>query len=182
MDGRNLLPLLTGEEPEWWRRCLMIEDVERGWYSLRTTTHWYTEWDTGETELYDLVADPDQMESIHDSAPDSLMTELSATLATFKFCSAQSCRRADGGLDTVMPWNAITGRFLALGACENAHIRRTSEKTPSPTLVNKGKREGLGTPATRTRCARTSTGSPTFPRRKARDRRVVMGPRRPGCR
>jgi arylsulfatase A-like enzyme len=103
MDGRNLLPLLAGEEPQWWRKYLLIEDVQQGWYSLRTPTHWYTEWDTGETELYDLAADPDQMQSIHDSAPNSLMRELSATLATFKFCSAQSCRRADGGLDTVLP-------------------------------------------------------------------------------
>jgi hypothetical protein len=46
--------------------------VEKGWYSLRTPTHWYTEWDTGEKELYDLVADPNQMRSIHGSAGGAL--------------------------------------------------------------------------------------------------------------
>jgi N-acetylglucosamine-6-sulfatase len=106
MDGRNLLPILAGEEPEWWRRCLMIENVEKGWYSLRTPTHWYTEWDTGEKELYDLLEDPEQMESIHrsaDPAIQGMIAELSTTLGTLKRCSGQTCRRADGGLDTVVP-------------------------------------------------------------------------------
>jgi len=106
MDGRNLLPILAGEEPEWWRRCLMIEDVEKGWYSLRTPTHWYTEWDTGEKELYDLIADPEQMQSIHDSNDPqvkAMLAELSATLSDLKGCSGLSCRRADRGLDTVVP-------------------------------------------------------------------------------
>ena len=105
MDGRNLLPILAGEEPEWWRRCLMIENVEKGWYSLRTPTHWYTEWNTGEKELYDLRVgkDPEQMESLHrstDPAIQAMIGELSTTLGTLRRCSGQSCRRADGGLDT----------------------------------------------------------------------------------
>lgn len=106
MDGRNLLPILAGEEPEWWRRCLMIEDVEKGWYSLRTPTHWYTEWDTGEKELYDLTSDPEQMKSIHNSSDPqvkAMLAELSTTLGKLKGCSRRSCRRADGGLDTVVP-------------------------------------------------------------------------------
>ena len=103
MDGRSLLPILGGEEPEWWRRCLMIENVEKGWYSLRTPTHWYTEWDTSEKELYDLLEDPEQMESIHGSADPALLEELSATLGAMKGCSGRSCRRADGGLDTRVP-------------------------------------------------------------------------------
>jgi N-acetylglucosamine-6-sulfatase len=108
MDGRNLLPILAGEEPEWWRRCLMIENVEKGWYSLRTPTHWYTEWNTGEKELYDLRVgkDPEQMESLHrstDPAIQAMIAELSTTLGTLRRCSGQSCRRADGGLDTVVP-------------------------------------------------------------------------------
>jgi N-acetylglucosamine-6-sulfatase len=103
MDGRSLLPILAGEKPEWWRRCLMIEDVEKGWYSLRTPTHWYTEWDTGEKELYDLVADPNQMRSIHGSADPALLAALSETLDTLKSCSGRSCRRADGDLDTLVP-------------------------------------------------------------------------------
>jgi len=81
----------------------MIENVEKGWYSLRTPTHWYTEWDTGEKELYDLLADPHQMESVHDTADHALLDELSATLGAMKGCSGRSCRRADGGLDTLVP-------------------------------------------------------------------------------
>jgi hypothetical protein len=84
----------------------MIEDVEKGWYSLRTPTHWYTEWDTGEKELYDLIADPEQMQSIHDSNDPqvkAMLAELSATLSDLKGCSGLSCRRADRGLDTVVP-------------------------------------------------------------------------------
>jgi hypothetical protein len=82
----------------------MIEDVEKGWYSLRTPTHWYTEWDSGEEkELYNLIADPEQMESIHDSADPMLLKELSEALGALKSCSGRSCRRADGGLDTLVP-------------------------------------------------------------------------------
>ena len=77
----------------------MIENVEKGWYSLRTPTHWYTEWDSGEKELYDLLEDPEQMESVHGSADPALLEELSATLVALKGCSGRSCRRADGGLD-----------------------------------------------------------------------------------
>jgi hypothetical protein len=80
--------------------------IPRGFYSLRTPTHWYTEWDNGEKVLYDLLEDPEQMESIHDSDDpevEAMLAELSATLAKLKRCSGQTCRRADGGLDTVVP-------------------------------------------------------------------------------
>jgi N-acetylglucosamine-6-sulfatase len=93
MDGRSLWPLLRGEASPDWRRYLMIEDVAAGWYSLRSPTHWYTEWDGGFRELYDLRTDPDMMESQHrDPANDALMADLSDRLADLKRCSGAECR------------------------------------------------------------------------------------------
>jgi hypothetical protein len=46
------------------------------------------------------------MQSIHDSNDPqvkAMLAELSATLSDLKGCSGLSCRRADRGLDTVVP-------------------------------------------------------------------------------
>ena len=96
MDGRSLLPLLRGETPEW-RRSLYIENIVEGWFSLRTPTHWYTEWDDGSVELYDLRSDPDQMRSVHrDSENDAIMFDLSATLRQMRHAQGVELRALEG--------------------------------------------------------------------------------------
>jgi len=74
-DGLSLLPLLDGEADALERTFIYEESLhDKGlspaWYGLRTTkafdpeARWaYTEYSTGERELYDLVADPDQLEN-----------------------------------------------------------------------------------------------------------------------
>lgn len=75
-DGMSFLPLLDGRmtEPQW-RQAAISEWTENelfpavpSWRSIRTHTHRYTELSAhslatsgAETELYDLVADPDEM-------------------------------------------------------------------------------------------------------------------------
>ena len=37
------------------------------WWQVRTSRYAYVEYETGETELYDLIEDPDQLENIADT-------------------------------------------------------------------------------------------------------------------
>jgi N-acetylglucosamine-6-sulfatase len=70
-EGRSLLPLLAGE-PGPWIEELVLERLgdeadEPGSYcGVRTGSHKFIHWGTGEEELYDLVADPYEMRSLHD--------------------------------------------------------------------------------------------------------------------
>jgi arylsulfatase A-like enzyme len=77
-DGRNLMPLLDGSVDRLNRRFIYEEMLHPGtrktgrpaWYGIRTTLgysnmRWvYTEYATGERELYDLTADPHQLENL----------------------------------------------------------------------------------------------------------------------
>ncbi len=63
--------------------------------AVRTETHKYVEYDTGEVELYDLMADPYEMESIHESADPALLEDLKARLEALKSCSEEGCREAE---------------------------------------------------------------------------------------
>lgn len=67
-DGRSLLPLMDREPG--WTSCALIEKHPDprdpgAFYGLRTERYTYVEHDTGEVELYDLAADPYQMQSVH---------------------------------------------------------------------------------------------------------------------
>ena len=93
VDGVDLLPLLDGDADALDRRFIYEEYLhpKRGrpaWYGLRTTggyapdERWsYTEYDTGEVELYDLLADPWQLENLAASAEHAVVRdELGAML------------------------------------------------------------------------------------------------------
>lgn len=73
-QGRSLLPLLRGERPADWRRNFYYRyyhdpgdhDV-REHYGVRTETHKLIRFPkSGESELYDLVADPDETRNLFD--------------------------------------------------------------------------------------------------------------------
>ncbi len=63
--------------------------------AIRTSDYLYVEYATGERELYDLHADPYELESLHATAGASLITQLSGRLAGLKNCAAESCRAAE---------------------------------------------------------------------------------------
>ena len=63
--------------------------------AARTETHKYVEHENGEKELYDLEADPYEMESIHESADLALIEDLKAKLEALKSCSEEGCREAE---------------------------------------------------------------------------------------
>jgi N-acetylglucosamine-6-sulfatase len=68
---------------------------QRGYQAIRTETHKYVEYNNGEVELYDLSADPYELESIHESADPALLEDLKAKLEALKSCSEEGCREAE---------------------------------------------------------------------------------------
>jgi N-acetylglucosamine-6-sulfatase len=63
--------------------------------AIRTGTHKYVEYDNGDVELYDLEADPYELESLHESADPALLEDLKAKLDALKSCSEEGCQEAE---------------------------------------------------------------------------------------
>ena len=66
-----------------------------GFQAIRTGTHKYVEYNNGDVELYDLTADPYELESLHESADPALVEDLKARLEALKSCSEQGCKEAE---------------------------------------------------------------------------------------
>ena len=96
-DGRSLAPLLGGDEDPSWRTSVLLERLPtpRGYQAVRTETHKYVEYNNGETELYDLRADPYELDNIYESADASLVEDLKARLEALRDCSEEGCREAE---------------------------------------------------------------------------------------
>jgi arylsulfatase A-like enzyme len=100
VDGESLLPLLNAEPlpVEEWRSDFLLEHwgPEEGgiteYAALRSTDRLYVEYPGGERELYDLEADPGQLQSLHEKADPELLAWLSARLAALKECAGATCR------------------------------------------------------------------------------------------
>jgi N-acetylglucosamine-6-sulfatase len=109
VDGRSLSPLLVGTQPTSWRSAFLLENwrdqTERKpgnpvlatltYDGIRTETHKYVEYDTGEKELYDLSSDPYELQSQHKTANPELEASLKTKLNELKSCSGQSCRNVE---------------------------------------------------------------------------------------
>jgi N-acetylglucosamine-6-sulfatase len=63
--------------------------------AVRTETHKYIEYDNGEAELYDLRADPYELDNIYESADPALLEDLKARLEALKSCSEEGCKEAE---------------------------------------------------------------------------------------
>ncbi|HLF70835.1 MAG TPA: sulfatase [Dehalococcoidia bacterium] len=105
LDGRALGPrLLKGQDDSSWRKLALIQqgavsdDELDGnppdlppYQALRTDQWLYVEYATGERELYDMKADPFQLDNIASTQKD-VVAKLSARLNELKSCKGQSCR------------------------------------------------------------------------------------------
>jgi len=96
-DGRSLAPLLGGDEDPSWRTSVLLERLptQRGYQAVRTETHKYVEYNNGETELYDLRADPYELDNIYESADASLVEDLKARLEALRDCYEEGCWEAE---------------------------------------------------------------------------------------
>jgi LysM repeat protein len=96
-DGRSLKPLSQGQDPPW-RSAVLLErpsNNKQAFSAIRTNNYKYVEYDNGEKELYDLQADPSELNSIPESANPSLYADLKAKLDALKSCSGEGCREAE---------------------------------------------------------------------------------------
>ena len=89
MDGRSLIPVAQQPGLEQGRE-LLIE--QHNLIAIRTESHIYAEHGTGERELYDLVADPFELQSLHeDPAYAPVRAQLAARLRELKGCAGPTC-------------------------------------------------------------------------------------------
>ena len=104
VDGSSFAPLLGDSPPSSWRRAFLAEGWPAGGTTVptnkgvRTQSHMYVEYETGERELYDLVADPYQLQSKPRAGNEQLYTTLQSRLDALRDCSGEGCRSLPSGL------------------------------------------------------------------------------------
>lgn len=71
-DGLTLFPLMIGEKDAQWRQYLVLQSYGIGtvdsWVGLRTQDLMFFRLKNGDIQLYDMVHDPYQLESVHNNA------------------------------------------------------------------------------------------------------------------
>ena len=94
VDGTSILDMLA-RPSELRGRAIPIESYrEDGFHGVRTDRYTYVERHTGEVELYDLRADPFQLESVHDDPQYAAAREALAELtAQLEECAGEDCER-----------------------------------------------------------------------------------------
>ncbi|MBM4366108.1 MAG: sulfatase [Deltaproteobacteria bacterium] len=109
LDGRSWLGWLSGSAPAAWRDAFLIERARQpdqepearprkpakpAYSGIRTLTHKFVDYDTGEHELYDLVADPYELQNLAGTGR-AEEAALAARLAKLRACKGQGCVAAE---------------------------------------------------------------------------------------
>jgi N-acetylglucosamine-6-sulfatase len=127
VDGRSFAPLLSSSPPSSWRTAFLEEGYippEDGFpvpphKSVHTHQYMFTEYDTGERELYDLSADPYQLQSKPRTAVnEQLYSSLQSRLNALRACSAEGCRSAEWA--TTTPTDTTSPRVTSTSPASNA--------------------------------------------------------------
>jgi N-acetylglucosamine-6-sulfatase len=110
VDGRSLTDIIaTGQTPVSWRTATVSEslgtsapgdpDYQRegppNFTAIRTPEWLFVVYRDGERELYDLTADPYELDNIIGSADPALVSSLNSQLQALRACQGDSCRTAD---------------------------------------------------------------------------------------
>jgi N-acetylglucosamine-6-sulfatase len=100
VDGRSFASLLSGEFPPW-RTAGLIECRRSkkqhmpGYAGLIMKETSYVEYSSGEKELYDLKADPYQLQNAYQDADPALKQELAGRVDVLRSCEGKTCRAAE---------------------------------------------------------------------------------------
>ena len=102
-DGRSFVPLLQGQDPSSWRSAVLLESFGQNnkkrdlpaYEAIRTETQKYVEYATEDKELYDLQADPHELDNAYESADSSEIADLKRRLDALKSCAGEGCQEAE---------------------------------------------------------------------------------------
>ncbi len=95
VDGRSLVPLLREGPPSLasWRTDFLVEHFGEGAsFALRTSDWLYAELESDEKELYDMKADPHQIDSRHRQVEPEFLVPFRHRIAALQACRGASCR------------------------------------------------------------------------------------------
>ena len=118
VDGSSFAPLLSSSPPSTWRTAFLEEGWPAGGTTVptnkgvHTQNHMFTEYDTGERELYDLRADPYQLQSKPRTGNEQLYSTLGSRLNALRACSGEACRSAE--------WDSTPPRVRSTSPAANA--------------------------------------------------------------
>lgn len=107
VDGRSFLPFLNSQQETGleWRQALLLElgYLDRpspviAYRGIRTERFTYIEYESGETEFYDLLLDPYQLNNLANSLDPETLSVLHSWLEQLKTCKTNSCRKAEAAL------------------------------------------------------------------------------------
>jgi hypothetical protein len=145
VDGRSFAPLLTSAPPAAWRTAFLEEGWLEGGTTVPTPTHksvhtqryMFTEYDTGERELYDLVADPYQLQSLTRAGNEALYSSLETRLNNLRDCSGAACRTAEWTTDATAPrvTSSVPGTN-ATGVAPTANLAATFSEDMKASSIN----------------------------------------------
>jgi N-acetylglucosamine-6-sulfatase len=151
VDGSSFAPLLSSSPPSSWRTAFL----EEGWpsgnlqvpthKSVHTQDHMFTEYvNTGERELYDLNADPYQLDSKPRAGNEQLYSTLQTRLDALRTCSGAECRSAEGFPGTPPPTDTTSPRVIstvpiagATGVAPSSNLTATFSEKMEPTSISK---------------------------------------------
>ncbi|HMQ25665.1 MAG TPA: DUF4976 domain-containing protein, partial [Acidimicrobiales bacterium] len=99
-DGQSLLPLAADPSPPPDDRAVYLQNGPQNedaaiphWDGVRVPGFTYVEYEQGGRELYDLEADPYQLENVYgDPAYAEVQRELAGLLVALRGCSGETCR------------------------------------------------------------------------------------------
>jgi N-acetylglucosamine-6-sulfatase len=129
-DGRSLFPLLADPGLEWGRDLLLERgpagspNGQRVYTAVRTPRFVYAEYATGERELYDLTADPDELQNLDGNpAYAAVESELAAELAALRDCAGAACQQPPHlELDPVAGPTGDCVRSVRVGGADEPHV------------------------------------------------------------
>jgi N-acetylglucosamine-6-sulfatase len=155
VDGKSFVPLLSSSPPSSWRTAFLEEAwKEEGGTNARVPTHKSVHTEdhilidnnTGEKELYDLNADPYQLQSISRTAnSEQLYSTLESRLNALRACSAEACRSAEWATtpppppttDTTRPRVTSTSPAAnATGVAPSANVTATFSEAMMSSSIN----------------------------------------------